>query len=68
MTESLAGRAAGLEDTLFELRVAIKCLSKDINIKSAANKEMGFSGVKLPKISVPTFNGKTLKWRAFGNN
>ena len=63
--ESQAGRATGLEDTLFELRVAIKCLLKDIKVDSTVRKEMGLSGVKLPKISVPTFDGEVLNCKSF---
>ena len=48
--ESLARRASGLEEVLFEVRVAIKCLLKNIKAKSAVSKEMGFSGVKLPTL------------------
>ena len=63
--ESLAGRAAGLEEALFKLRVAIKCVLKDIKIESAiVSKEMGLSKVKLPKISVPTFDGQILNWKS----
>ena len=52
--ESLAGKVDGLEEALFELRVAIKRLLKNIKAESAVDKHKGLSGVKLPKISVPT--------------
>ena len=29
------------------------------------SKETGLSGVKLPKVSVPTFDGKVLNWKSF---
>ena len=35
---------------------------KNIKTESTASKEMGWSGVKLPKVSVPTFDGKVLSW------
>ena len=66
--ESLAGRADGLEEALFKLRVAIKRLLKSIKVESAVDKDKGLSGVKLPKISVPMFDGKVLNWKSFGNN
>ena len=53
--ESLSGKADGLEEALFELRVAIKRLLKNIKAESAVNKDNGLSGVKLPKISVPKY-------------
>ena len=64
--ESLAGRAADLDEALFELQVAIKHLLKDIIIDSATvSKEMGLSGVKLSKISVPIFDSKVFNWKNF---
>ena len=63
--ESLAGKAGGLEEALFELRVAIKRLLKNIKTESTASKATGLSGVKLPKVSVPTFDGKVLNWKSF---
>ena len=47
------------------LRVAIKCLLKNIMADSAVDKDKRMSGVKLPKVSVPTFDGKVLNWRSF---
>ena len=63
--ESLAARAAGLEDASFELRVTIKHLLKDVKLESIVNKETGLSGVKLPNISAPTFDSKVLTWKSF---
>ena len=63
--ESLAVKAAGLEEASFELRVAIKCQLKIIKAESAISKEMGLSRVKLPKVSVTTFDGKVLSWKSF---
>ena len=54
----------GLED-LFEIRVAIKCLLKNIKAMSAVDKQKGLCGVKLPTVSVATFDGKVLKWKSF---
>ena len=51
-SNNLVGRAAGLEEDSFKLRVAIKCLLKGINTKSTVSKEMGLSGLKLSKVSV----------------
>ena len=61
---SIAGREDGLEEALFELRVAIKCLLKNIKAVSAVDEDKGLGGVKLPKISVPTFDGKDLNWKS----
>ena len=63
--KSLAGRADGLEEALFEVRVAIKSLLKSIKVVSAVDKDKGLGRVKLPKISVPTFDGKVLNWKSF---
>ena len=60
--ESLARRAADLEEALFELRGAIKCPLKDVQIESAVRKQTGLIEVKLTKISVPTFDGKVWIW------
>ena len=59
------GRAADLEEALFKLRGASKCLLKDIKIEFAPSKETGLSGVQLLKINVPTFDGKALNWKSF---
>ena len=64
--ESLAGRAGGLEEASRKLRVTIKHLLKDIKVESAVDKGKGLSEVKLPKISVPTFGGKVLNRKSFG--
>ena len=53
---------------MFELRVAIKSLLRKIKTESAMSKEKGLSVVKLPKVSAPTFDGKVLNWKRFGNN
>ena len=63
--KSLAGSAGGLEEALFELRVAIKRQLKNIKVKSAEDKDKGLRGVKLPKISVPMFDGKVINWKSF---
>ena len=63
--ESLAGRLDGMEEASFELRVAIKRLLKNIKPESAVHKDKGLSGVKLPKISVPTFDGSSSKLEMF---
>ena len=42
--ESLAGKEDGLEEALFELRVAIKRLLKNIKAESAVDKVKGLSG------------------------
>ena len=51
--KSLAERAPDLEETSFEIRVAIKHQLKNINAESTASKDTGLSQVKLPKVSVP---------------
>ena len=63
--ESFLGKAGGLEKASFELRVAIKCLLKNNKTESAVSKGKGLSGVKLPKVSTPTFDGKVLNWKSF---
>ena len=63
--ESVAGRTGGLEEASFELQVAIKCLLKNIKSKFTESKDIGLSGVKLPKISVPIFDGKVVNWKSF---
>ena len=63
--ESVAGRTGGQEEALFELQVAIKRLLKNIKAVSAVDKDKGLSGVKLPKLNVPTFDGKVLNWNSF---
>ena len=47
---AVAGKAGGLEEALFELQVAIKHLLKNIKAESTARKDIGLSGVKLPKV------------------
>ena len=47
------------------IRVAVKCLLKNIKAESAVDKDKGLSGVKLPKISVPAFDGKVLNLKCF---
>ena len=54
-----------MEEALFELRVTIKRLLKNIKSESTVDKEKGLSGVKLPKISVPKFDGKVLNRKSF---
>ena len=58
-----------MEDAPFKLRVyiAIKRHTAIENIKSEStvSKETVLSGVKLPKVSVPTFDGEVLNWRSF---
>ena len=51
--ESLVGRAGGLEEASFKLRVAIKCLLKNIKTEPAVSKGKGLSGEKLPKSVFP---------------
>ena len=63
--ESLAGRADDFEVDSFKLQVAIKRLFKNIKAESAVDKDKGLSGVKLLKISIPTFDGKVLNWKSF---
>ena len=42
------------------------CLSyKNIKAESAVDKDKRPSSVKLPKISVPTFDGRILNWKSF---
>ena len=65
--KSLAERVDGLEVPSFEIRVAIKLRLKNINAESTSSKETGLSEVKLLKIIVPSFDGKVLSWKNFGN-
>ena len=66
--KSLAERAAVLEEASFEIRVAIKRRLKKLNAEYSGSKETGLSELKLPKVNVPTFNGKVLNWKNFGNS
>ena len=52
-----------MEEASFEIRVAIKRRLKSLNAKSSVSKETGLSEVKLPKVSVPTFDRNVLNWR-----
>ena len=54
-----------MEEASFEIRVAIKRRLKNLNTESSVSKETGLSEVKLPKVSVPTFDGKVLNPRIF---
>ena len=63
--DSLVAKAGGLEEATFQLREAIKCLLKNIKTKSAVSKGKRLSGVKLPKVSAPTFDGNVLNWKSF---
>ena len=58
--ESLAGRAVGLEEASFDLQLAIKHLHKTVKSNSTVSQNTGLNRIKLPKISVPTFDGKIL--------
>ena len=62
---SLPERAAVLEEASFQIRVTIKRRLKNINAESTASKETGLSEVKLPNVSVPTFDAKVLNWKNF---
>ena len=63
--ETLAARASRLEEASYEIRVAIKRRLKDIKAEATASKETGLAELKLPKLSVPTFDGKVLNWTTF---
>ena len=63
--KGLAGRAGGLEEASVELQVAIRRLLKNIESESTASKDTGLRGVKFPKISVLTFDGKILSRKCF---
>ena len=63
--DSLAKTAVSLERASFEIRVAIKRQLKEINAESCVSKETGLSGLKLLKLSVPTFDGRVLNWKIF---
>ena len=47
------------------MSIPIKRLPKNIKSDSTARKETGLSGVKLPKISVPTFDRKVVNWTSY---
>ena len=65
--KSLAERAIALEEASLEIRVAVKRRLKNINSQSSGiiSKETGLREGKLPKVSVPTFDGKVLNWKNF---
>ena len=48
-----------------EMRVAIKRRLKNINAESSVRKKTRLSEIKLPKVRVPTFDGKVLNWKNF---
>ena len=53
---------AKLEKMLFDCSLDLKRLLKSrVSESSACDSK----GVKLPKLDVPTFNGKTLNWKSF---
>ena len=56
--ENLVWKAGGMEEVSFELRLAIKCLLKNIKTESTASTKKGLRRVKLPKVSVPTLMEK----------
>ena len=49
-----------MEQTSFKLLVAIKYMLKNVTTESTTGKETGLSVVKLPKVSISTFNGKVV--------
>ena len=57
-----------MEEASFEIRVAIKRRLKNFNAESSRSKDTELSEVKLPKVSVPTFDEKILNWKNFGNS
>ena len=54
-----------MEEALFEVRVAIKCLLKNIKTESAVSKDKVLSGVNLLEVSVLTVDRKVLNWKNF---
>ena len=58
-------RTAGMEEALFDLRVAIMCLLNNMKAKSTVSKKMELSEVacRLLEVSVPTFDRKVLSWK-----
>ena len=60
-------KRASLERLLLSLKEDIRCLagSKDETPTLTASGVTGMSGVQLPKIEVPTFDGNLLNWRMF---
>ena len=63
--KSLAEKATALEEASFEIRVAIKRRLKNLNAGSYRSKKTELSEVKLPKVSVPTFDGNVLNLKNF---
>ena len=60
-------RATRMERSMFDLRVAISDLTDEPK-KEPAIETTGMpttSGVNLPRIEVPTFDGNILNWRIF---
>ena len=61
--KSFAEKASALKEASFEIRVAIKRRLKNLNAESSRRPKL--SEVKLPKVSVLTFDGKVLNWKNF---
>ena len=59
----LLGLSSAFSKTLFDLSVRIKRLLRDQTAPPSTKEAK--SGIKLPKMNVPTFNGNILKWNTF---
>ena len=63
----LENRATTLERLLRTLKADVKRLagSKEVKPSLSATGATGITGIQLPKIEVPTFDGNILNWRIF---
>ena len=64
-TDKLMGVLAEMEKGIFECSLRIKELLQPSKDPTAASTPSDSSGVKLPKLEVPTFSGKVLEWQTF---
>ena len=67
-TNDLEERGTTLERLLCDLSVSIKRLAGSEREKPTpptSSESMGMSGIQLPKIKVPTFDGNILTWQIF---
>ena len=60
--EECKERASRIEQSLFEASVTISCLTEETKKKPIV---LPMSGINLPRIKIPTFDGNIFNWRLF---
>jgi hypothetical protein len=63
--DKLMEARAGLEKGIFECSLRVKQLLQATKRPATSSTMSDSSGIKLPKLDVPTFNGDILTWRTF---